>query len=343
MASFPIATLPKFQGGPNGHIHFCNNSINMICEEDALIMALQQIKSYNNNTRTLFYLNTYLNFPYYNLSTYFYGKNEKYLLHDNNGNLVWWSKCYPSRPNVTVFDLSQNETRNLWLSTIKYALTKYPNVVDGIYADSARAKLQDDLGCYNWSQQQINQWNQGHILLIQETMNIVKTINPHRGIVIGNNADINGVNGRMFESFRTNDSRALPPGNDLNVLMNDNGIRITEVHDDKCNCLNGSFQYNQTLSAYLIGAYKYSYYGCSNGFGLQNDWDEIWQNIDYYKPLGEPIMNATFNNMTRIYYREFNKGVKVWLDEQWQFPCISWNDGSFTGKIVDCKNYITEQ
>ena len=116
MSTFPIATIPQHQAGPNGPIENCSNPQQMICEEDALIMALSQIKSYNNNTRTLFYLSSFFNMPWYNLSTFFYGENEKYLLH-YNGTLAKMGVCNPNagHANLTIFDLSQNETRNIWL------------------------------------------------------------------------------------------------------------------------------------------------------------------------------------------------------------------------------------
>eukprot|EP01084_Bolivina_argentea_P026482 49266_1 len=340
MSTFPLATLPQAQGGPNGHIYNCTDPEKMICEEDAQIMALAQIKSYNTTTRTLFYLNSFYNLPQYNLSRFFYGANEKYLLH-YKGKLAYTGDCNPNKghSNTTIFDLSQNETRNAWLNTVKYAMTHSLNAVDGIFSDRGRAQLQEDLSCLNWTQQQINDWDNGHILMIQQAMDIVRNANPSRGIIIPNGADIDKVNGIFYENFAQNDSRHVPPGNDLNNLMNDYGIRISEVHKDKCNPLGGDSNYNTTLASYLIGAYKFTYFACTKAFSLQNDWDIIWQNKDYKKPLGEPLSNATYNKQTQTYYRAFAKGVKVWLDYEWQYPCIKWADGSMTGTNDDCKRY----
>ena len=50
-------------------------------------------------------------------------------------------------------------------------------------------------------------------------------------------------------------------------------------------------------------------------------WDQVLNNPDFKKPLGEPLGNATINN--GIYYREFKQGVKVWLDNEWKYPCIT--------------------
>ena len=337
MSTFPIATIAHNQGGPNGDIEYCDISKpSMVCEEDAILTSLKQIRSYNNDTRTLFYLNTLMNFPWYNLSNSFLGENEKYLLH-YNGKLIHYSDCDKkhSNMNYTMFDHSQNETRNLWLNTIKYALSH--EWVDGAFTDRGRAQLQNDVGCYNWTQKQITDWNNGHKLAIQGAMDIVKNQRPNRGLVVPNNANIDGVNGRFWENFRQDDTNGVPTGDDLEILMGDKGVRIAEVHKDGCNSINKSMNnnYNQTLTAYLIGAYDHSYYGCTNGFYLQGDWDRIWQNEDYHKPL----MDAIFDNKTQIYFRNFTKGVNVWLDYKWSKPCIKWSDGSITGNGKDCDEY----
>eukprot|EP01084_Bolivina_argentea_P248465 415640_1 len=330
MSSFPLVTT-NAETGNNGSHAPCGNM--EICEEDRIISALQQIRSYNNQTRTLFYLNSVLLFPPYRLYNNFIGENEKYLLHDKNGNLIYLKQCKSKSPNYTVFDLSQSKTRLFWLNTVKYALTKYKGVVDGIFADRANNQSHSVQLC-NITQSKYNKWNLGHELMLQEAMDLVYSINSERGIIIGNNADIGIVNGRMFEMFETYNYNT---GQNLKQLMNENGKRITEVHEDQCTFY--SAKYNQSLAAYLIASYKYSYYGCTQGFTLQKGWDIIWQNQDYFKPLGEPLMNATFDNNTQIYHRKFGKGVNVWLDSQWLKPCILWSDGSITGNKIDCDTY----
>eukprot|EP01084_Bolivina_argentea_P248467 415642_1 len=334
MATFPLVTVEKSQGQDMNN-PVCNTTQEP-CEEDMIIAACKKIKSYNSSTRTMFYLNTMYNLPQYRLSTNFYGENSKYLLHDQSGNLV--HGCNKNTNHTTIFDLSQNETIQFWLNTVEYAMTHQPMAVDGIFADTCRGKTSQDLKCVNMSQQKANEWDNGHIQMVKDAMRIVKKYNNDRGIIICNNDDIDTVNGRMFEQLRINDTSGVPQGNDLEILMRENGVRITEPHKDKC--FPGSDVYNQSLAVYLIGAYEYSYYGCTEGWTIQEGWDIIWQNKDYFKELGKPLMNATFNNLTQIYYREFDKGVKVWLDYLWKYPCIKWNDGSITGNKTDCDEYF---
>eukprot|EP01084_Bolivina_argentea_P003656 6876_1 len=335
MSTFPIVSIEKSQGqDPNNP--YCNTT-KQPCQEDIIIASLKKIKSYNPNTRGLFYLNSMINFPQYTLSTNFYGKNEKYLLHDSNGNLVYLNQCNQNAPHQTIFDLSQNITREFWLNTIEYAMTKEPDIVDGIFIDRAKSRISEELSCVNITTQKANAWDNGHIEIMKYAMNIVRKYNSDKGIIICNNADVENVNGRMFERLRQNDTHGIPNGNDLNVFMNDNGVRIVNLHED--NCQRGLSVYNQSLAVYLIGAFEYSYYGCTEGWTLQTGWDTIWENVDYFKDLGRPKFNATFDNKTQIYYREFEKGVKVWLDYLWEYPCIAWSDGTITGKESDCNKY----
>ena len=333
MSTFPLATIEKSQGQSESN-PVC--SLTEPCEEDKIIGALQQIRSHSSDVRTIFYLNSIINFPEYNLSTQFYGDNEQYLLHDDKtGELVFLSECHPGAPNHTIFDVSFNETRQFWLNTVRYAMTKHPGTVDGIFADRARANTSIDLDCVNFTDQHRADWQQGHTLMIQEAMDLVSSINKDRGIIICNGADLEGLNGRMFENFELNDANGVPPGNNLPQLTLEEGLRVSEVHEDKCSFY--SEAYNASLAAYLIGAVPYSYYMCTESWTLQTGWDIAWENKDFEQPLGAPKGNATLKD--NVYHREFGHGVQVFLDSQWKYPCIKWSDGSLTGTAQNCNKY----
>ena len=123
---------------------------------------------------------------------------------------------------------------------------------------------------------------------------------------------------------------------DLPALMKEKGNRISEVHGEQPP---GSFIYNQTLAAYLIGAYEYSYYAATHGWTLQSGWDKLWENPDYHKALGAPTGDANYDNGTKVYSREFKSGTKVYINVKWENPCIKWSDGSITGNSTDCNRY----
>eukprot|EP01084_Bolivina_argentea_P265379 449815_1 len=326
MASFPLATIDKKQDVAKNKTS-CTLGIN--CEEDKIIDALKQIRSYNNSVRTIFYLNTILNFPQYNLSSLFFENNASLLVHDRFGNLVWDSGCGggEGKKNTTIFDLAQPLAQTYWLNTIKYALTKYPNVVDGAFGDRANGNLKQAVPCYNFTSEHVNKWNDGHYQLMQETMELILSINPERGIFITNNMEINGTNARMYENF---------DGTQVVDLLNDamQNERIIEVHDYP-----QQHSLNQTVTAFLISAYDHSYYASTNGWTTTNGWKHVYP--EYINPLGAPLGNATLNKYNNItaYYREFEHGVSVWLEQNGKHPCIKWNATYFTGKIEDCRLY----
>jgi len=213
-------------------------------------------------------------------------------------------------------------------------------VIDGMFVDRGSTRLQGYAHCWNISAQRQQAWDDAHVYAIQQTQQLISSLSKARGILILNNADISGVNARMFENYRYDDTWAANANgnaNDLIALMQEENVRISEVHGEPGNY--GTFVYNQTLASYLIGASKYMYYACTHGWTLQSGWDEMWENPDYHKALGEPVSDAVYNNTSKVYSREFKSGTKVWLDLQWNYPCIRWSDGSVTGNATDCSRY----
>eukprot|EP01084_Bolivina_argentea_P195974 336055_1 len=333
MSSLPIVTIEKYQdnNSTNPYTYNVNDcEIGINCEEDKIISVLKQLRNYNNSVRTVFYLNTFMNFPQYNLSKIFFAENKSLLLHDINNNLVWMGNCGPGH-NVTIFDFSNELAIQYWLNTIKYVLNS--SFVDGIFGDRANTKLgigeNNNLQCYNFSENKTNLWNIGHNKLIQQTYNLIMSTNKKRGIFIADITDENEANGKLFQEFNVNT---------IHRLQANNGIRISEAHGANCNVYTKI--YNQSLASYLIGAYEYCYYACTKGWINITQWENSFEFYeDYKKDLGEPISNATYNNVSQIYHREFKKGVNVWIDIEGQHPCIKWNDGSITGLQTDCQRY----
>ena len=320
MATFPIATVEKFQDSPDGTV--CT-STNEECEEDKIIAALKKIRSYSSGTRTIFYLNGAINFPQYKLALQFTGENQKYLLHDKNGKL-----CHHSG-NGTFFDFSQNETINFFLDTVKYGMTAGGDgVVDGLFLDQGNKMLSTTEGDCIVTAEFAKAWDNGHVYVEQQTQKLITSLNKDRGILIVNNADVSGVNARMFEKFQ--------PGNET-TFINEKNNRISEVHGE--NCVYGSSNYIRTVTAFLIGAYEGAYYAYSEGWTLQSGWDELWECKDCHKALGEPLGDASYDSKTKIYSRAFKSGTKVYIDSDWNYPCIKWSDGSITGSTDNCKRY----
>ena len=319
MSTFPMATVEKFQDNPKETV--CTSSKND-CQEDRIIAALKKIRSYSSQTRTMFYLHSVILFPQYALALQFTGNNEKYLLHDKNG------KQCKHEGNTTLFDLSKNETINFILDTVNYAMTAENGVVDGIFLDGGSTTLSTTEGGCIVTTEFKKEWDDGHIYLEQQMQKLISSINKDRGILIVNNADVSGVNARMFEKFSS--------GN-LTEFTNEKNIRISEVHGE--NCVYDSGNYIRTVTGFLIGAYEYSYYAFSEGWTLQSGWDTLWEATDFHKNLGEPLGDATYDSKTKVYSRQFKSGTKVYIDSDWNYPCIKWSDGTITGTTDNCKRY----
>ena len=85
MAKFPMVTIEKFQGPcaaksmpPSDTCH----------QEEIIIDVLRRVKAVNSNVCTIFYMNSILNFPQYDLSESFVSKHAALFLHDSIGTLI---------------------------------------------------------------------------------------------------------------------------------------------------------------------------------------------------------------------------------------------------------------
>ncbi len=77
---------------------------------------------------------------------------------------------------------------------------------------------------------------------------------------------------------------------------------------------------NNSLAAFLIGAEKYSYYGCSRGWYIGPDW--INWHSEYDKPLGEPMGKAVKNG--DVWERSFKSGTVVKFNVTSNEGVIEW-------------------
>ena len=76
----------------------------------------------------------------------------------------------------------------------------------------------------------------------------------------------------------------------------------------------------KNISAFLIGAEKYSYYGCSTNWYIEPDWI-VWHE-QYDKPLGAPIGQAILSD--DLYTRSFESGTKVTFNITSNVGTIDW-------------------
>jgi len=344
MSKFPIVTMAGFQGN-----HPYNATKHGCCNEDAIIPFSRSIKAYNNDTRVLFYQNTLINFPESGLNR---TVPEELLLHDKRGRLVYLGGCgsTKSAPNHTIYDHANPVMRAMWSDNVVKVVQENKGFVDGVFCDRSGSigdEFTKDLECYNFADGQLRAWNVGHWQAVADTQTkLDKVIDS--AVVIGNHAmptadmhleaNASRWNGKMFEHFVP--SRPyIPPGNQLAAFeeAGEHGL-ISEAHVDFCK-VNGTgasnVMFKRSLAAFLIGATEYSYYACTNGWGIHDGWED-WS-PDYDRALGEPKGPAERTaHGSEIWRREFASGTVVYLktsdetDSEWGSSCIRWSDGNVT-------------
>ena len=156
----------------------------------------------------------------------------------------------------------------------------------------------------------MNEYSKGHtksIQLIQETLN--KT---NASFTI---TDTEFVTDGIIATMFIWDSN-MPPSQSIDKFISyaKQGLFI-EVHTNDCeNTL------DDTLAAFLIGAQKYSYYACSNGWEWPGDWNKWWP--EYDKSLGQPTGDAVKKGNT--YSRSFKSGTSVTYDVSTNKGTIRW-------------------
>ena len=322
MATYPIVTIEKCQG------IFSNGSLPLNYssqyEENKIIEACKAVKLINDNVTCIFYLNSILDFNNYYLHIDMID-NPGYKLRDDNGVIVYEkgaASLVPMPPNgYWVFDYQQEKVQNLFISEcINASMSPY---VDGCFLDRSTQEPSKFAGNYTFSNQTNERFTVGHnnvLFGIQNELN--KT---DKSISINNNNGNltllrqNGIVSIMMENFRAHTGQLQ----ELTEMANA-GI-IVEAHvyaqsGNECeNIIN-------SLSCYLMGAQKYSYYACSKGWTIEG-----WPDHDeYHKPLGEPLGDAVINGdqYTRKFKGDGNKQTIVEWNNKTLLGKITWPDGT---------------
>jgi hypothetical protein len=110
-ATFPMVTIEKFQGPCAGHAKSPTDT----CHQEKLIIdTLKRVKEANSSVCTIFYYNSILNFPQYDMSALFVANNASLSLHKTNGDLILATGGGHS--DMTVFDYTQQAACDLWAS-----------------------------------------------------------------------------------------------------------------------------------------------------------------------------------------------------------------------------------
>ena len=271
MAKFPMVTVEKFQGPCAAKSRPPTDT----CHQEALIIdALRRVKGVNPRVCTIFYYNSILNFPQYDLSARFMADNATLLLHDVNGSLI--TESGGGKSGLTVFDYQQRAAADLWASAcINATLTGH---VDGCFADRA-VDVQKFETNGQLTPPQRAAFDRGH----WDTLARLQT-RIGAGPLIANHAyNLSGVGGAMIEFGRAN----METLQDIQMSVA-NG-KVTQVHFSSIN--------DDTVATFLIGAGENTFIGAGgwsiSGSDVEKTIGNRWLPQYYERPLGAPLDDAS--------------------------------------------------
>lgn len=264
--------------------------------EAKMATTFKAIKAANSSVTTMFYLNSMFNFAFYNLNGLILEREAqglRSLLRDRDGTLV--SLCNDGNVycNITNFDLSVPEVRDLWLEAV-LNMTR-DGGVDGVFADHgyeqgiqpSRHDLMppedpqvcngedDQRTCYHFDPEFAPAFNAGHEFILNNTQDVIAKLTGGP-VIDGPYAMWNGnaCNLRNMQQHVERGQNGTGPF----VLQFNRGL----------NGLTGCNPDETCLAAFLIAAEKYSYMAC---FHSQETEDTPLPEFlpEFSKPLGEPV------------------------------------------------------
>ena len=307
MAKFPIVTIDKYQGPCASHsTHAPSDTCH---EEDLIVDVLKKVKAINPSVCTIFYMNSILNFPTYDVAERFLANNARLSLHATDGTLI--TVDGGGTTNMTVFDFQQQAACDLWADTCINA-TK-TGFVDGCFADRAVDKQSfEKNGQLNDTE--VAAFDRGHWGMLAKLQTTIGA-----GPVIANHAyNLSGVGASMIE-FGKADHATLK---DIQKSVA-NG-KLTQAHFLKLS--------DSVVALFLIGAGENTYFGEGSfsikGKGLGGVANR-WHSKYFDRPLGEPLSDAveSRNGSDIVYARKFSKGTNVTL------TCFHHGKGACRGSI----------
>ena len=290
IAKFSMVTIEKWQA----------YEVKGVDDEDAMVIAMRDVKKMNPNVATYFYMNSFKDRPEMTRMARQLNEHPEWALRDNQGNKV------KNNQGFYVFDVSQADVRKWWLETCLNATMSSSG--DGCYCDSSQHT--DGSGFKpQVSTDKLKMWGEG---LLNLTMEVQKALGDSK-LLIGKVPDQPYVKAVQIEFFEANN-------NSINDLMEGvkNG-KVMQAHVPVgIDCTGDLTKY---MAAFLIGAGKYSYFGCGEWQAIGKDSKPLTWREEYDKPLGEPESPEYHNNM---WSRRFSKGTLVTFDTKTNTGTIKW-------------------
>jgi hypothetical protein len=329
---------------PNGnHLRFVEPS--QTNEEEKLFATARRLHRANSSTSILFYLNSMIDWEQYDLHATILTHHPEYWITNTGGDTV----CLLGQP---LFNQSIPQMRQLWLDTVQSALET--DLFAGIFADRANQLPKGHGACKNcgvyntttgtcvtsghaafvYDRHAYTDWTVEHNAVLAKAQALA---GDNLTIVVNNNASV-GVRGRHFERWCRDDYDQSTIVDDISQLQSyARDEQIALVHGgEPCDAAGLSL----SLSAFLIGAGQWSYFGCTDAWYV-DDW--MQRPIEYDLPLGVPLGLASryIANGMAVFERHFASGTRVTLHVEVTAThgghgCIFWSTGHVTGDSHYC-------
>ena len=315
IAKFPLVTIEKGQGFLDGSGRFA---------EAKIVEQLTAVKRADPTISTVFYMNSVLDW-------YFYEMHETFLKHP-----AWWLydsndpsqpvKCHgdstfnPPKQGMLIFDHAKPEVRAFWQSVCASAVAS--GVVDGCFSDSSQPGSHATAKHLNMSYNA--QFESGKVTTMA---NVTATFGgragaPYAGstgVLIGKKPDQQGINAFQIEFFDNSEASIVE------LLAGVAKGYLVEAHThvvDDMGC--ASPQMESVVAAFLIGAGVDSYFGSGAWISKSTlDVTQRWCPPLFERPLGSPLADAA-KNASGVYARAFASGTKVFFDTRSNVGQIWW-------------------
>ena len=302
-AKYPIITMEKGSG-----VYATEEPYASQYAEDKIIEACRQIKAIKPDIICIFYYNSLRDWTFYRVHETLAAHNE-WWLKDNNGRtvLVGGDKSFPKpAQGLLVPDYRQKVVQKLWSDECVNVARDNYGIVDGCFSDTPQVNT---FNGYNFTKQDLKEFEIGHNASIAATQFGLNASNA--SVTICDNGYVpQGNIATMLQTFDAAEQYIQQL-----LSFSTRGVLI-EVHAHQCT----GTAFINTLSAFLIGMNKYSYYGCSNGWQWPDSWN-IWH-PEYDKPLGQPLGPAI--KVNGIYSRSFKSGTNVTFNTKTNTGKIDW-------------------
>eukprot|EP01079_Euglenida_sp_SAG-EU17-18_P003274 gene3274-3784_t len=155
------------------------------------------------------------------------------LLESPDGDLVKMNVCGGTRGGTdTVFDHSNAAMHDLWAASAVGAVASSGGLLDGVFADRGRSRLEASFSCLTFPSGKPAAWEHGHMQqALADAFAGINATTSGSGILISNGAEPDASmglkgnstwNGRMFEDWdRPYEADYIPAGQQLPVLQKD--------------------------------------------------------------------------------------------------------------------------